>query len=294
MLPRVTHQTIMFNAQRNLQAGAAHLADLQDKAQNLTKISKPSDDPIGVGDSLQIRAQQRAAEQYGRNIDNGEGWLNMADSALSTSNSLLARVRDLTIQGANDGAMSAQAKEAIALELDGLKKDLLSQANTKYLGRNIFAGSSDAQQAFTPDGAYQGTSGSEVLRRIGPDSTVKVDTDGNSVFGSGSTSVFATIDRIAADLRSGVNVGARVNDIDSHTKAFIAGQADIGSRHSQIERAQEGNALLKTTLEGQRAGVEDADLGQAILDLKQQDVSYQAALAITAKVLPQTLMDYLR
>jgi flagellar hook-associated protein 3 FlgL len=294
MLPRVTHQTIMFNAQRNLQAGAAHLADLQDKAQNLTKISKPSDDPIGVGDSLQIRAQQRAAEQYGRNIDNGEGWLNMADSALSTSNSLLARVRDLTIQGANDGAMSAQAKEAIALELDGLKKDLLSQANTKYLGRNIFAGSSDAQQAFTPDGAYQGTSGSEVLRRIGPDSTVKVDTDGNSVFGSGSTSVFATIDRIAADLRSGVNVGARVNDIDSHTKAFIAGQADIGSRHSQIERAQEGNALLKTTLEGQRAGVEDADLGQAILDLKQQDVSYQAALAITAKVLPQTLMDYMR
>lgn len=294
MLPRVTHKTIMFNAQRNLQAGAAHLADLQDKAQNLSKISKPSDDPIGVGDSLQIRSQQRAAEQYGRNIDNGEGWLNMADAALSTSNGILARVRDLTIQGANDGAMSPEAKEAIALELEGLKKDLISQANTKYLGRNIFAGSSDADQAFTASGTYQGTAGSEVLRRIGPDSTVKVDTDGAAVFGSGSSSVFATIDRIAADLRSGVNVGARVNDIDGHTKAFIAGQADIGSRHSQIERAQEGNALLKTTLEGQRAGVEDADLGQAILDLKQQDVSYQVALQVTAKVLPSTLMDYLR
>lgn len=294
MLPRVTHQTLMFSAQRNLQAGAAHLADLQDKAQNLTKISRPSDDPIGVGDSMQIRSQQRATEQYGRNIDNGEGWLSMADSALSTSNGILARVRDLTIQGANDGAMSPEAKEAIALELDGLKKDLLSQANTKYLGRNIFAGSSDAAQAFSADGAYQGTPGSEVMRRIGPDSTVKVDTDGSEVFGSGSSSVFAAIDRIAADLRSGVNVGPRVNDIDAHTKAFIAGQADIGSRHSQIERAQEGNALMKTTLEGQRAGVEDADLGQAILDLKQQDVSYQVALQVTAKVLPSTLMDYLR
>lgn len=294
MLPRVTHQTLMFSAQRNLQAGAAHLADLQDKAQNLTKISRPSDDPIGVGDSMQIRSQQRATEQYGRNIDNGEGWLTMADSALSTSNAVLGRVRDLTIQGANDGAMSPEAKEAIALELEGLKKDLLSQANTKYLGRNIFAGSSDAAQAFTADGTYQGTAGSQVMRRIGPDSTVKVDTDGAAVFGSGSSSVFATIDRIAADLRSGVNIGPRVNDIDAHTKAFIAGQADIGSRHSQIERAQEGNALMKTTLEGQRAGVEDADLGQAILDLKQQDVSYQVALQVTAKVLPTTLMEYLR
>lgn len=294
MLPRVTHQTLMVSAQRNLQAGAARLADAQDKAMNLTKITKPSDDPIAVGDSMQIRSQQRAAEQYGRNIDNGSGWLTMADSALATSNSILGRVRDVTLQGANDGAVSPEAKEALALELQALKADLLSQANTKYLGRNIFAGSSDAPQSFSADGTYQGSSGTEVLRRIGADTSVKVDTDGAAVFGTGANSVFATIDRITADLRAGVNVGARVTEIDAHTKAFIAGQADIGSRHAQIDRAKEGNALLMTTLEGQRAGIEDADLGQAILDLKQKDVSYQTALAVTAKVLPNTLMDYLR
>lgn len=294
MLSRVTHQTLMIGAQRNLQAGASRLAELQEKAQTLSKISKPSDDPVAVGSSLQIRSQQRAAEQHARNIDDGQGWLTMADSALAAANDLLGRVRDVTLQGANEGALSPQAKEALALELEGLKADLLSQANTRYLGRNIFAGSSDAAQAFAPDGVFQGTSGTEVLRRVGADQTVKIDTDGSKVFGSGPGSVFATIDSIAADLRAGVNVSTRVNDIDVHTRAFIAGQADIGSRHAQIDRAKEGNTLLKSNLEAQRAGIEEADLGQAILDLKLQDVSYQAALGITAKVLPSTLMDYLR
>lgn len=294
MLPRVTHQTLMLSAQRNLQAGAAKMAELQDKAQTLTKISKPSDDPVAAADAMQVRAQQRATEQHGRNIDNGDGWLTAADSAISTSTALLNRVRDLTIQGANDGAMSPEAKEAVAAELDGLKQDLLNQANSRYLGRSVFAGSSDAAQAFAADGSYDGVPGGEVQRRVAADLTIRVDTDGAAVFGSGPDSVFSVIDRISADLRSGVNVGARISEIDTRAKALIAGQSDIGARQAQMGRAAEGNALMKNNLEAQRAGIEDADLSQAILDLKLQDVSYQAALAITGKVLPNTLMDYLR
>jgi flagellar hook-associated protein 3 FlgL len=284
----------MIGAQRNLQAGAAKLSELQEKAMTLNKISKPSDDPVAVADSLQVRAQQRATEQYGRNIDNGDGWLTMADSALNTSGTLLNRVRDLTLQGANDGVMSPEAKESIANELQALKIDLLNQANTQYLGRNVFAGSSDAAQAFAADGTFAGVPGADVQRRIGADLTVRVDTDGQAVFGSGADSVFAVIDRISADLRNGVNVGAGLTELDARSKAVVAGQAYIGTRQAQLIRASEGNDLMKTSLEAQRSGIEDADLGQAILDLKLQDVSYQAALAVTAKVLPNTLMDFLR
>ena len=62
----------------------------------------------------------------------------------------------------------------------------------------------------------------------------------------------------------------------------------------QIESA--GTDLLtKTgTLEAQRSGIEDVDLAQAALSLKLQEVSYQAALSVTSKVLQHTLMDFLR
>jgi flagellar hook-associated protein 3 FlgL len=47
-------------------------------------------------------------------------------------------------------------------------------------------------------------------------------------------------------------------------------------------------------LEDQRATIEDVDMAKAFLDLQLQQTNYSAALAVTAKVLPQTLMDFLR
>ncbi len=48
------------------------------------------------------------------------------------------------------------------------------------------------------------------------------------------------------------------------------------------------------SLENRRARIEDLDLAGAVLDLQVQQTTYQAALAVTAKVLQPTLMDYLR
>ncbi len=77
-------------------------------------------------------------------------------------------------------------------------------------------------------------------------------------------------------------------------KTVLTAQADVGVRQAQIQKA--GDTLVKQSgaLEAQRSSIEDVDLGQAILDLKLQEVTYQSALAVTAKVLQPTLMDFLR
>ena len=151
MVNRVTSQTRMANSQFNLQSAAALLAKLQDSATSLKKITTPSDDPTGTADSMRVRAAQSQTVQFGRNIDDGMGWLSTVDSTLSASTDIMRQVRDLTVPGANDGALSPTAKEAIATALEGLRTDLLGKANTTYLGRTVFAGSSDAGVAFRPD-----------------------------------------------------------------------------------------------------------------------------------------------
>jgi flagellar hook-associated protein 3 FlgL len=302
MIARVTTQTQMRAAQSNLQTNLARMSQLQQQASSLKAIERPSDDPARAADSLAVRAEQRAVTQYSRNADNGNGWLTVTDAALSTTTDLLNKVRDLTVQGANDGILSATAKEAIALQLDGLKQDLLAQANTSYLGRSVFAGNSDAGVAFstnTVTGAttFTGLPGATVQRRIGADTTVRVDADGGEIFGATAanpTSVFDLISNIAGDLRTGTPVAGRLATLDSRMKTVVTAQADVGVRQAQIQKA--GETLVQHTgiLEAQRAGIEDLDLGQAILDLKLQEVTYQAALSITAKVLQPTLMDFLR
>jgi flagellar hook-associated protein 3 FlgL len=296
MLGRVTNQTTAMASQRHLQASAARLAQLRDQASSLKAIQKPSDDPLGTGQSLLVRAQQSANAQYSRNADDGVGWLQTTDSALSSTVNVLNRIRDLTVQGANDGAMSPTAKEAIATELVGLKSDLLASANTSFQGRSIFAGNSDAGVAFQPGTppTFTGTSASSVQRRIADGTTVQVDTDGSAVFGTGANSVFSLVDSIVGDLRSGVNIGPQLAGIDSRLTAVRSAWSDVGVRQSQLERAQDTLKNSSISLENQRSGIEDLDQAKAFLDLQTQQVSYQAALAVTAKVIQPTLMDFLR
>lgn len=294
MISRVTQQTSMLSAQRNLQASAAQLAKLQDQATTRKAFSRASEDPSGAADALRIRAQQRANDQYSRNIDNGLGWVTTIDSTLTEVNDAMKRVRDLTVQGANDGALSPTAKEAIAVELDSLKEQLLGMANTQYLGRSVFAGNSSDGVAFNPDYSFTGAAGSTVERRVGADTTVRVDGDGSAAFGEGVDSVFALVEKIAADLRGGTNIGASLGDIDKRMNALRTEQSAVGSRHALIMRAEETVMDKTGSLEAQRAAVEDIELSRIILDLKAQEISYQAALGVTARVLQPTLMDFLR
>lgn len=293
MVNRVTSQTRMANSHINLQSAAALLAKLQDTATSLKKISTPSDDPTGTADSMRVRAAQSQTAQFGRNVDDGIGWLATVDSSLGASTDILRKVRDLSVNGANDGALSPTAKEAIAVALEGLRTDLLGRANTTYLGRTVFAGNSDAGVAFRADLSFTG-SGSAVLRQVDSNASVQVDADGVAAFGSGASSVFALIDTIVADLRSGVNVGPHLAAIDTRMTAMLNTQTAAGARENQITAAKDALVTKTGNLEAQRAGIEDVDVGEIVIKLKQQEVSYQAALAVTARTLQPTLMDFLR
>jgi len=287
-------QTTSAAAQRGIQANATKLAAAQQRAQELQKNLRLSDDPTAAADSMAVRAQQAAATQYGRNIVDGNNWLTLADNALGLSKSLMDRVQALTLQASN-GTMNEQSREAIAVEIDSIRSDLLGHANTQYLGRSIFAGNSDAGVAFV-DGnppTYTGT-GSTVQRRIGADTTVQVDADGAKIFGEGADSIFGLLSKISGDLRSGADVSTNITAVNAAVNNMIGGRSEVGARQAELLRAKDANDNAVVNLENQRSGIEDLDIGKAILDLQTQQLAYQASLGVTAKVIQPTLMDFLR
>ncbi|PYY47332.1 flagellar hook-associated protein 3 [Curtobacterium sp. MCLR17_043] len=293
MITRVTTQMSMAAASARLQAGAARVAELTDQATTLRAIQKPSDDPVGTASSMQVRKEQAAASQYSRNANDAAAWLATTDSALSGVYSVLNNVRDLTVRAANSGTMSDTDRDAFVTQFRSLKADLEARANTTYGTRSVFAGSSTAAVAYDPATGWA-ASGTDVSRRVGDGTTVRVDTTGTAVFGSGDDSVFGMIDSIVSDLQNGVNVNARIGDVDTALGTVRGAQADVGVRHAAALTAQDSLKSATVSLESRRAGIEDVDLAKAVLDLQVQQTNYQAALAVTAKVLQPTLMDYLR
>lgn len=302
MINRVTHLTAQRSSLANLQVNLAKMTDLQQRMSGGKVITKPSDDPAGTASALRLRGDQRATQQYARNADDGIGWLTTVDSSLQTAVANLRQARNLTVQGASSGTASAVTREAIATELEGLRDSLLEQANASYLGRSVYAGTSDAGAAYTvtvaADGtrsyAWTGSDTGSVQRRIGPAVTVRADGDGTAVFGDGATSVFALIDQVAAEIRSGTDVAPRLNDIDTRMTTMLGELADVGTRYGQLTTAQRSTAAALTELKGQLSAVEDIDLAEVIVELQSQEVAYQAALGATSRVLQPSLLDFLR
>ena len=116
------------------------------------------------------------------------------------------------------------------------------------------------------------------------------------IFGSGPGSVF---DYRQVDCRFAAGWNGPHANRNSATwrlafNNIVDGRAEIGTRQAQLERAGNVNTELEATLDAQRTGIEKADLGSVIMDLKLQETNYQVALAATARVLQPTLMDFLR
>lgn len=305
MIGRVTQGTVQRSTLHHLQTNLTAMSALQNKLSSTRSITKPSDDPAGTGTAMALRSALRANEQHARNVTDGNGWLTTADAALTTSLDAVRRARDLTVQGASTGVLNAQGREALAVEIEGLRDALLAQAGTTHVGRPVFAGTAagaavtvtpadPATPGSTRGYAFNGFPDAPVLRRVDAATQVRVDVDGAAAFGTGDASVFATLDRIAATLRAGGDVGAEITALDTHRDTMLREVTALGARHGRLQAAGSAATDTKVGLMTQLSAIEDVDLPATIVELQMQEVAYQAALGAASRVLQPSLMDFLR
>lgn len=290
---RVTNTMQAAQLNRTLQETFARQAKLLEQGSSGKRLTRASDDPSGAADAMGLRARAAAEAQYERNIDNGNGWLAVIDSALSQATDILQRVRDLALQGGSDTS-SASARHSLAVEVDQLKEAMLSLANTTHMGRTVFAGTSDEGVAFRPDYTFTGAPGATVERRVADNETVRVDVDGTDVFGQGATSVFALFDQISADLKANTNTSASVAQIDAAIDKVLSAQTTVGARMNRLERAAETVSANQIGFAERLSAIEDVDLAELSIDLQLTQMSYQASLQIGAAVLSTSLLDFIR
>jgi flagellar hook-associated protein 3 len=83
---------------------------------------------------------QASIDQCQRNIDNNNGWLAMTESKLSSAGELLTKARELAI-GQGTATASAETRRITAENVEQLKEQMLSLANSQYGDRYLFSGS---------------------------------------------------------------------------------------------------------------------------------------------------------
>ncbi|MBC7240609.1 MAG: flagellar hook-associated protein FlgL, partial [Chloroflexi bacterium] len=135
-LMRVSDKVFSSVFLTDLMGNRDKLLKLQHQASTGKKFDMPEEDPVGAVRSLRLNRILNENEQFSKNMDEAISWLNATESALDQLTSIVHKVRERVIQGAND-TLTQVDRDAIADEIDKLREEVLQIANTSLGGRYI-------------------------------------------------------------------------------------------------------------------------------------------------------------
>lgn len=121
------------------------LSETMERLSSGFKINHAKDDPAGMAISDKMQAQIDGLAKASQNASNGNSVLQIADTAVGEMTSILQRMRELSVQAAND-TNTLEDREVMQEEIAELRKevDRISR-DTEYNTKKLLDGSSDAR-----------------------------------------------------------------------------------------------------------------------------------------------------
>jgi flagellar hook-associated protein 3 FlgL len=288
---------------RDLNENLSRMDTLQQRLSSGKQITRPSDDPYGTSRALSLRGELGGLDQFQRNVDDGTGWLNTSDTALSQMSNVLARVRELLVDGGNDTAGPA-ARAAMADEIDQLAESVKQEADVQYGGRYVFSGTATDTPPYALGGAdaYAGNAGT-ITRAIGPGVELPLNTDIRALLGDGQAArddkLLNTLRDISDHLRGGTAAdanalrGTDLQRLDVNLDTLNGVRADVGARTNRLAIASSRLSGLAVNTTRLLSETEDADMAKTIIDYTTQQAAYTAALRAGANIVQSSLLDFL-
>lgn len=131
---RIYHNIPALFAYNSVSATNASLQKSIEKLSTGLRINSAADDAAGLAISEKMRAQVRGLDQAVRNSQDGISMIQTAEGALNETHSILQRMRELSVQAAND-TLTSQDRSYIQLEVDQLKEEVTRIATTTQFNK---------------------------------------------------------------------------------------------------------------------------------------------------------------
>ncbi len=295
---KTTQATVYRSLQNQLYKTQSYLFDLRMAAASGKRINKPSDDPAAIRPVLNARSQVQKSDRYLRTMGSASDRLDILDSHLGQIGNLMIRAQETTIAAGNG---SAGPNDLINYSdaIGHIKDELYALANSNINGKYIFAGFAEDTQPFpdsTDPSNYQGDNGHMELE-IAPGEKIQTNLTGDKLFQGtpGGINLFQLLDDIQNDLASGDADAAlsRLGDLKDATEQVSRQRSQMGNIAARVENAKGHMENIKIDMQEVLSRYEDADIIEVITALNQQELAFEAALNVTAKVSELSILNYL-
>jgi flagellar hook-associated protein 3 FlgL len=293
---RITSSMMMETTLRNIEINQQRTEQLQSQISSGYRITKPSDDPIGTSQAMDLQHTLDAAKQYDTNMDNASSWLNTADSAFNGVTQAISRANELAVQAAN-GTLGASDLQSIHAEVVQLQQHILDISHSQYGNAYIFSGTNtnkpgyvQAADSSTMPGAYQGNS-QPILREIAPGVSMSVNADAQATFDP----VFKALSTLETGLANDdtTAIQSSIGQLSQALDSVNLSRADVGAKVNRIQLLQQQASTNELGLTSRLSNVKDTDMAQAITDFSMAQATYQASLKAAAQSIQPSLLDYI-
>ncbi len=309
---RVTNSMMTNTMLMNLNKNLNKLNKWNNQIATGKKFSKPSDDPISVSKSLELRSTVSEIQQHNRNTEDAISWLEITETATAEIGDILQRTRELAVSA--DGTETPEDKQKIKAEIDQLKEQLIKVSNTTYAGKRIFSGYRTDQDLLNNNGEYNFDflNDEDMRYEVGVGHETIVNTLGYKLFGTFDTDIdtleidktsggkkaqlIEVFDKFsdALDTDNAVEIEKTLSRLDLHMENVLSIRGEIGAKTNNLEMTLnrlEKDELSFTELLSKN---EDADMAEVIMKMQMDENVYRASLSIGAKVIQPTLIDFIR
>ncbi len=141
---RINHNIAALNTHRQLNSATNAQSKSMEKLSSGLRINRAGDDAAGLAISEKMRGQIRGLDQASKNAQDGISLIQTAEGALNETHSILQRMRELSVQSAND-TNTDQDRKNIQDEMSQLTKEVDRVRNTtQFNTKNLIDGSMGA------------------------------------------------------------------------------------------------------------------------------------------------------
>lgn len=263
------------------------------------RVNQPSDDPAAAAADVENQAAQSETDQYLQSTTSLEGLLQTADSTLSSVVTSLNQAVSLGVEGAN-GELSSADLQSIVQQVEGVRNNIVQQANVSYQGSYIFGGTATTApytvDASQPDGvSYNGNSEVNTVQ-IADGRSIQSNVPGNQIFQGAGGDIMGSLQQLITALQSGntTSIGTATTQVSGALSYLSQQRVFYGNTINELDSNQTFLQQEQVSLQTQENNLVGADMATAATNLTQAQTAQSAALAALAKVLPESLLDYLQ
>jgi flagellin len=280
-MPRINHNIAAMITANALRSTERDMQSSLEKLSTGLRINRAADDAAGLSISEQLTGQVNGLTVGDRNAQDGESLVNIADGALNEVQSMLQRMRELSVQAANDTLTSLE-RSYCQVEFSQLTSEIDRIVNsTQFNSMNLLDGQSP-----------WGTGG---IIHIGPNNVSYADEIMITINGVNTTSlgISSTQNVFVTNQASAT---ASITSLDIALDSVNTLRAKLGAVTNRLEHAVTNQENQTQNMQAAESTIRDTDFAAETTQFSKNQILVQSATAMLAQAntLPQSVLSLLK